>query len=53
MSHYLKAVMDGIFGSNQSYQNEIIWSRVATAVKGNFGQEQPVGSLLTGDTIFY
>ena len=50
MSHYLKAVMDGLFGG-QNFRNEIVWKR-STAVKGNFGQ----GSKSYGpntDTIFY
>ena len=50
MSHYLKAVMDGIFGSNQ-FKNELIWKR-ATAVKGNFGQGSQFFAPNT-DTIFH
>ena len=50
MGHYLKAVMDGIFGNNR-FRNEIIW-KSTTAVKGNFGQ----GSQFYGpntNSIFY
>ena len=36
MSHYLKIVMDGLFG-DVNFQNEIIWRR-ATTKKENFGQ---------------
>lgn len=36
MSHYLKVLLDAIFGAAQ-YRNEIIWKR-ATGVKGNAGQ---------------
>ena len=49
-SHYLKLVMDAIFGVT-SYRNEITWKRTST-VKGNFGQ----GSKLWGqatDTLLY
>ena len=49
-SHYLKLVMDAIFGVT-SYRNEITWKRTPT-VKGNFGQ----GSKLWGqatDTLLY
>jgi adenine specific DNA methylase Mod len=35
-SHYLKILMDAIFGSTY-FQNEIVWRRTAT-VKGNTGQ---------------
>ena len=50
MSHYLKTVMDGIFGG-KNFRSEVVWKR-STAVKGNFGQ----GSKAYGpntDTIFY
>ena len=35
-SHYLKLLMDGIFGAT-NFRNDIIWKRAQT-VKGNFGQ---------------
>ena len=35
-SHYIKVMMDGIFG-HQNFRNEIIWKR-ANTVKGNYGQ---------------
>ena len=50
MSHYLKAVMDGIFGRG-NFRNEIVWKR-ATAVKGNFGQGSRFYAPNT-DTILY
>jgi len=40
-SHYLKIIMDTIFGPNM-YANEIIWKRADT-VKGNSGQEVRFG----------
>ena len=36
MSHYLKAVMDGIF-EHKNFRSEVVWKRT-TAVKGNFSQ---------------
>ena len=50
MSHYLKAVMDGIFGRT-NFRNEIVWKR-STAVKGNFGQGSRFYAPNT-DTILY
>ena len=44
-SHYLKVVLDAIFGP-QNFRNELIWKR-ATTVKGNFGQ----GSKLWGPNV--
>ncbi len=35
-SHYLKAILDSIFGPKQ-FRNDVIWKRVQT-VKGNYGQ---------------
>ena len=49
-SHYLKVVLDGVFGREQ-FRNEIVWKRIHT-VKGNFGQ----GSKFFGpntDSIFF
>ena len=50
MSHYLKTVMDGIFGRT-NFRNEIVWKR-STAVKGNFGQGSRFYAPNT-DTILY
>ena len=49
-SHYLKIVMDAIFGA-ENYANEIIWKRADT-VKGNFGQGTKLFDKNT-DTIFF
>ena len=49
-SHYLKIVLDGVFGK-EMFRNELIWKRAHT-VKGNFGQ----GSKFFGpktDSIFF
>ena len=51
MSHYLKAVMDGIFGKG-NFRNEIVWKR-ATAVKGNFGQGSQFYGPNTDSILFY
>ena len=50
MSHYLKAVMDGIF-ERRNFRNEIVWKR-STSVKGNFGQGSQFYAPNT-DTVFY
>ena len=50
MSHYLKIVMDGLFGAHNC-RNEIVWKR-STAVKGNFGQGSKFYAPNT-DTILY
>lgn len=58
-SHYLKVIMDAIFGAAR-FRNDIIWKRVHT-VKGNFGQgakhyDRNVDSLLfytRTDSYFY
>ena len=51
MSHYLKAVMDGLFGK-PNFRNEIVWKR-ATAVKGNFGQGSQFYGPNTDSILFY
>ena len=51
MSHYLKAVMDGIFGA-RNFKNEIIWKR-ANTVKGNFGQSSKFFGPNTDTILFY
>ena len=50
-SHYLKAVMDAIFGAG-NFQNEIIWRRTTT-VKGNFGQNSLFFGPATDTILFY
>ena len=50
-SHYLKAVMDAVFGW-QNFRNEIIWKR-ATTVKGNFGQNSKFFGPVTDTLLFY
>lgn len=50
MSHYLKVLLDQIFGA-EHYRNEIIWKRT-TGVKGNAGQGARHYGRST-DTIFY
>lgn len=50
-SHYLKVVLDGIFG-NANFNNEIIWKRAET-VKGNFGQGSRRFDPNTDTILFY
>ncbi|QFP95215.1 DNA methylase [Streptomyces phage Dwayne] len=50
-SHYLKILLDAIFGAEQ-FRNEIIWKR-ATTVKGNFGQGQKALGTNTDTILFY
>ncbi len=50
-SHYLKAVMDAIFGW-RNFRNEIVWKRTAT-VKGNFGQNSKFFGPATDTVLFY
>lgn len=50
-SHYLRMLMDGVFGSG-SFRNEIIWKRAET-VKGNFGQGSKFFDRNTDSLIFY
>ncbi len=50
-SHYLKAVMDAVFGW-QNFRNEIIWKRTTT-VKGNFGQSSKFFGPTTDTLLFY
>jgi DNA modification methylase len=50
MSHYLKVIMDAIFGQ-VNFRNEIVWKRAVT-VKGNFGQGSRSHGSQT-DTILY
>ena len=50
-SHYLKAVMDAIFGW-RNFRNEIIWKRTST-VKGNFGQNSKFFGPATDTLLFY
>ena len=51
MSHYLKIVMDGLFGKG-NFRNEIVWKR-ATTVKGNFGQSSKFFGPTTDTLLFY
>lgn len=50
-SHYLKVVLDGIFGA-ANFSNEIIWKRAET-VKGNFGQGSRRFDPNTDTILFY
>lgn len=50
-SHYIKVMMDGIFG-HQNYRNEIIWKRADT-VKGNVGQGSKRFDANTDTLLFY
>ena len=50
-SHYLKAVMDAIFGW-RNFRNEIVWKRVTT-VKGNFGQNSKFYGPVVDYLLFY
>jgi adenine specific DNA methylase Mod len=50
-SHYLKLLLDAVFGPEQ-YRNEIIWKR-ATTVKGNFGQGSKLWGQSTDTLLFY
>jgi DNA modification methylase len=50
-SHYLKMLMDAIFGA-KCFRNEIVWKR-ATTVKGNFGQGSRLWSPNTDSLLFY
>jgi DNA modification methylase len=50
-SHYLKLIMDAIFGI-ENYRNEIIWKRAET-VKGNFGQGSKRFDANTDTILFY
>lgn len=50
-SHYLKAVMDAIFGE-RNFRNEIVWKR-ATTVKGNFGQNSKFFGPVVDYLLFY
>ena len=49
-SHYLKALMDCIFGQHQ-FRNEITWKRTARKYKGS--QHAPKRFLTNGDTILF
>ncbi len=48
--HYIKLMMDAIFGQN-NFVNEIIWKRVAATVKGN--QFKPRSLVRNADTILH
>ena len=50
-SHYLKMVMDCVFGQ-ENFRNEIIWKRTST-VKGNFGQGTRVWPRVSDSLLFY
>src|SRR5437764_1363564 len=50
-SHYVKVMLDQIFGENL-FRNEIIWKRAST-VKGNFGQGSKLWSPNTDSILFY
>ena len=50
-SHYLKLLMDSIFGDS-NFKNEIVWKR-STAVKGNFGQGSQFFAPNTDTLLYY
>jgi site-specific DNA-methyltransferase (adenine-specific) len=50
-SHYLKIIMDSIFGATR-FRNEIIWKRAHT-VKGNVGQGSQFFGINTDTILFY
>ena len=50
-SHYIKVMMDGIFG-HKNFRNEIIWKRAST-VKGNSGQGSKSFGRNTDTILFY
>ncbi len=50
-SHYLKLVMDAVFGFS-NFRNEIIWKRAST-VKGNVGQGSKIWGANTDTILFY
>lgn len=50
-SHYLKMLMDGVFGP-ENFLNDIIWKR-ATTVKGNVGQGSKFFGPNTDSILFY
>ena len=50
-SHYLKILLDAVFGAGGNFRNEIIWKRAHT-VKGNVGQGSKFFGINT-DTIFF
>ena len=50
-SHYIKALMDAIFGKS-NFRNEIVWKRTAT-VKGNFGQNSKFFGPSTDTLLYY
>lgn len=50
-SHYLKILLDGIFGPT-NFRNEIVWKRTQ-AVKGNFGQGSRFFAPQTDSILFY
>lgn len=43
MSHYLKCIMDAIFGKN-GFKNEIVWKRTASGQKGSQYAQKTFGS---------
>ena len=49
-SHYIKVMMDGIFG-HKNFRNEIIWKRYSSAGKGSQHASQTWGTMT--DTILY
>lgn len=50
-SHYLKIIMDSIFGL-ENFRNELIWKRAST-IKGNFGQGSKFFGINTDTILFY
>ena len=50
-SHYVKVMLDQIFGEN-NFRNEIIWKRAST-VKGNVGQGSKLWGPNTDSVFFY
>jgi adenine specific DNA methylase Mod len=50
-SHYLKILMDAIFGA-ENFLNDVVWKRADT-VKGNYGQGSKFFDRNTDDILFY
>ena len=50
-SHYIKLIMDGIFG-NKNFRNEIVWKR-HTAVHGSFQHDPKQWGSITDHIFFY
>jgi DNA modification methylase len=51
-SHYVKVMLDRVFGGEGCFRNEIVWKRAST-VKGNVGQGSKLWSPNTDSIFFY